>query len=96
MKRTDPKRVDLIIREAIEASGHADTYLEYRACYMWAEVVGEYINAHTTRRYVDKDTLHVYISSASLRSELTYAAPSLIKAINDRLGTPLIRSISIH
>ena len=49
MKKTEAKRVDSIIREAIEASGQLRTFDEQRICYLWSEVVGPWINSQTAQ-----------------------------------------------
>ena len=96
MKRTEAKRVDQIIREAVEAAGQADTYDEYRLCYLWPEIAGPWINSQTTRRYVENGILHVYIASAPLRSELSFALERLTEALNQAVGRPIITGIQLH
>ena len=96
MKKTEPIRVDRIIRQAIEATGQARTFDEQRLCYLWAEVVGPWINSQTTRRYVEGGRLHVYIASASLKSELQFALPGLTEALNRATGAEIITGIVLH
>lgn len=96
MKKTEAKRVDQIIREAIEASGNSRTFDEHRLCYLWSEVVGPWINSQTTRRYVENGCLHVYIASASLKSELQFSLDNLRDALNRAVGSEIITSIMLH
>ncbi|MDE5642486.1 MAG: DUF721 domain-containing protein [Muribaculaceae bacterium] len=96
MKKTEPKRVDMIIREAIEATGKARVFDEQRLCYLWADVVGPWINAMTTRRYVEGGRLHVYIASASLKSELQFSLQQLTDALNRAVGDRIIEGIELH
>ena len=95
-KKTEAKRLGDIINEMIAASGHADTYDEQRLCYLWTEVVGPTINRYTTRRYVDHGTLHVYLSSASLKNELSYLTETLADKLNEATGRHVIDRIEIH
>ena len=57
MKRTEPLLFSEIFNRVVEQSGHADTYAEQRACFVWPEVVGQGVNRYTTHRYVDHGTM---------------------------------------
>ncbi|MCC8071162.1 MAG: DUF721 domain-containing protein [Bacteroidales bacterium] len=96
MKRTEPKSIATIIDEAIQASGMADTVAEQRACYCWSEVVGPGVNRYTMRRYVDHGVLHVYITSATLKNELSFMRSNIVGHINRLVGRDVITSIVIH
>ena len=96
MKRTDPKSVNQIIDEYLSHEGLTTTVDEQRAAYLWPEVVGHVINSYTTRRYVDKGVLHVYISSAPLKQELSFCRERLTADINAAIGRPVLTGIVIH
>lgn len=96
MQRTEPKSIAEIFDEAIAASGHADTFAEQQASYLWSEIVGPGVNRLTIRRYVDRGVLHVTLTSAALKNELSFHRSSLIAAINNRLGRNVITDIQIH
>ncbi len=97
MKRTDPRLFADIFAEGMQRAGLTDTYDLQRASYLWAEVVGPTVNRLTTRRYIDDNgTLHVYISSAPLKSELSFLTDTLIKRINNAVGKNVLKSIIIH
>lgn len=96
MKRTDAKAVIDIIKEYLERDGIDVRFNEQRAVYLWPEIVGPGVNRYTTRSFVDKGVLHVYISSAALKNELSFMRPQIIEAINTAVGTPVITEISLH
>jgi predicted nucleic acid-binding Zn ribbon protein len=96
MKRTDPKQIGEIISEMIAATGQEQTFDEQRICYLWPEVVGPAVNRYTMRRYVDRGTLHVYLSSASLKNDLLYMRERLVGLLNEAAGRHVIDSIQIH
>ncbi len=96
MKRTEPKSVGEIIRESIAASGLSDTVAEQRACFLWPEVVGPGINRYTFKRYVERGVLHVYITSAALKNELSFNRSQLVEQINRAVGSKAITSIVFH
>lgn len=96
MKRTEAKRIGQIIAEAMDADGLSGQMAEQRACFVWPEVVGPGVNRYTTRRYVERGTMHVYITSAVLKNELTYIRQRLIEQINLAVGSNVITSIIFH
>lgn len=96
MKRTEPKSIGQIIRESIEQAGMTETVAEQRACYLWAEVVGPVINRYTFKRYVERGVMHVYLTSAALKNELSFNRSSLVKRINQAVGSDAITSIIFH
>lgn len=96
MKRTDPIRVGTLLDNVMLSGDTRDTVLEQRASYLWVEVVGPGVNRYTFRRYVDKGVLHVYITSASLKNELSFMRSRIIEQINARVGAPILTDLIIH
>ena len=96
MKRTDPMSLRQIIDMVVDRSSSKTEMLEHRASYLWPEIVGQGVNRYTTHRYVDHGTMHVYITSASLKNELGFHKAALIEQINRRVGRNVITSITIH
>ncbi len=96
MKRSEPLTVGQIIDQALSQAGSRDTYLQQQACFLWTEVVGPAFNRYTTRRLVDRDELHVWLSSGSVKNELRYLAPQIIATINRNLGSPVLTKLIIH
>lgn len=96
MKRTQPQVIAEIVDEVFRHNGMSQAVAEQRICYLWPEIVGPGINRYTTRRYVDHGTLHVYLSSASLKSDLNYMRQDLIEQLNRAAGATVITAIAIH
>lgn len=96
MKRTDPKQISSIIDEAMSRAGLTDTLNEQRASAAWIDVVGPSINRYTSRRYIDRGILHVYITSAPLKNELMFNRSKLIDALNRAVGTDVVKEIQFH
>ncbi len=93
MKRKEAESVGDIIRKYVENDGDAEAFARQKISYLWSEIVGPVINQNTTRRYVDGDVLHVYISSASLKSELAYITEPLQKTQNKAVRSHLFSKI---
>lgn len=96
MKRSDPKQIASIIDEAMARTGLTDTLNEQRAAASWIDVVGPAINRYTSRRYVDKGVMHVYMTSAPLKNELSFNREKLINAINRAVGADVVKEIQSH
>ncbi len=96
MKRTEPKLIVDIIRESLERDGIESRFNEQRAAYLWGDVVGPGVNRYTTRRYVEHGVLHVFLSSASLKQELSFMRQAIIKSLNAAVGTAVINDIVLH
>lgn len=96
MKRSEPLRVGQIIEQALSQAGSRDTYMQQQACSLWSHVVGPTINKYTTRRMVDRDALHVWLTSAPLKNELMFISQQIIDTINRNLGSVVITKLIIH
>ena len=96
MKKRYAQSVAQIIDKAFEEADLTRAVAEQRLCYLWPEIVGPGINRYTTRRYVSDGTLHVYISSGVLKTELEFMKTHLIEALNKAVGTDVIHSVVIH
>lgn len=96
MKRTYPKHIAAIIEEAMNRAGLTDGLNDRPAAAVWADVVGPSINRYTLRRYVDHGVMHVYLTSAPLKNELSYSRAALVEAINKAVGADVVKEIVIH
>lgn len=96
MKKTEAMSVTDILNLYINDAGRRDVFDRRKIEFLWADVVGQAINRATLRRYVDGDVLHVYLSSAPLKSELVFMAEAIVKALNDAVGSQIINKLAIH
>lgn len=96
MKRTEAESIGDILRSFIETPDSREQLNRQKVSYFWSRVVGPEVNRHTTRRYVEDRVLHVYIDSAAIKSEMAFAANSLIKVLNNEVGASVIDKIIFH
>lgn len=96
MKKREPQLVSDIIQAAIDRSGTRQVYEQQHVCYLWPEIVGPSINRYTTRRWVERDEMHVCIASASLKNELSFLASTLVQRLNAAAGSHVISKIIFH
>lgn len=96
MKRTEAISVGDILKAMIESDGDPGEFDRQKAAFLWSEVVGPTINQATIRRYMEGDVLHVFISSAPLKSELSFMVAGIADKINEALGRRVIKKIALH
>ncbi|MBD5316054.1 MAG: DUF721 domain-containing protein [Bacteroides sp.] len=96
MKKKYPEQIGNIVERMLEQNGVTNLYDEQRLCYLWAETVGPGINRRTTRRFVEDGVLHVYLTSAVLKNELTFRRRELVEALNKAVGKDVIHDVVFH
>ena len=62
----------------------------------WIKLMGNGVNNYTTLVRLERDTLHVQLSSSVLREELSYGKEKIIKLLNEELGKPIIKKIVLR
>lgn len=96
MKRTEPMSIRQIIDQVLDNSSRKSDFMEQRAMSYWADVVGPGVNHLTARRYVSKGVLHVYLSSAPLKTELEFRKSAILEALNSLAGGEPLKELRIH
>lgn len=96
MKQSEPMRLDDIIEKMVTATGLRPQFEAHSIENVWPDVVGKQINAYTSRVYVRGRTLHVHLTSASLKEELGYMRELLVRQLNSAAGADVITNIAIH
>lgn len=85
-----------IIDQVLDTSSRKNEYMEQCALSYWGDVVGPGVNRLTDRRYVSHGVLHVYISSAPLKTELEFRKSSILAALNSLAGGEPLKELRIH
>lgn len=98
MKKTEAQQIGEIINEVFSRAGQQGNAARHRALAMWHMVVGQGVNRMTTRRYVtDAGVMHVFITSAAVKSDLAFMKRQLIDNLNSFAGSPdAITDLIIH
>jgi len=85
-----------VLKEFIEAN-RLQTGLDKVSVHdAWHSVMGEAISKYTTAVKLDRETLHVNLSSSVLREELSYGKEKIIQMVNEELGKDLIKKIVLR
>lgn len=94
MKRVKAQSIGDILREFFTQNPEIGRRLdEVRLVHAWREMLGPGVAQATREAYVRGATLHVVLDSAVLRSELMMWRDRLVRTLNERVGTDVIREI---
>ena len=94
MKRVKAQSIGDILREFFTQNPEIGRRLdEVRVVHAWREMLGPGVAQATHEAYVRGATLHVVLDSAVLRSELMMWRDRLVRTLNERVGTDVIREI---
>ena len=94
MKRVNTQSIGEILREFFAQNPEIGRRLdEVRIVHTWREMLGPGVAQATREAYVRGATLHVVLDSAVLRNELMMWRDRLVRTLNERVGTDVIREI---
>lgn len=96
MKRRNALTVGEIVAEFMQREQLDVLLAERRALSLWPAIVGPGIDSYTTARNVENGIITVHITSAPLRHQLMLTRASIIKQMNNTVGTEVIKDIIIR
>lgn len=83
--------------KAFYHDNHRDNALdEQRILDSWIEVVGDFIAAHTLKKSIKNGVFYVKVDADSLRNELVYAKSMLLKKLNSKAESEILKDIVIN
>ncbi len=96
MKRSDPIRLGAVLDDFISSSPTiARKIAETRVASVWPIVVGSKIASYTTSVHAVNGKATVHISSSVVRHEVFLRRTEIKDAINELLGSVVVRVIDI-
>ncbi|MEY8848378.1 DUF721 domain-containing protein [Psychroserpens sp. XS_ASV72] len=95
-RHNDNLPISEILKEFVDANNLQSGLDKVNVKEAWAEMMGNGVNNYTTNVQLDKDTLHVQLSSSVLREELSYGKEKIIKMLNESLGKEIIKKIILR
>ena len=84
------------IKGLFEAYNLGDKYDEINVINSWESIVGKQIAQKTTRLFIQKGIMHLFLSSAPLKSELRYYKAVVIEKVNSFAKQEIIKDLIIH
>jgi len=94
MRATNDQTIKEVIMDLLKTYRIENKLHAVRLIDSWEVVTGKLISNHTVNLYVKQKTLFVYLDSAALRNELSYAKKKIIKALNKEVGVEVITDIN--
>ncbi len=89
--RTEP--ISKIVDSYLKSAGIDNKIREVRMINSWEEIVGRSVAKLTTGIYFRNGVLFVSLRSSVVRNELMMLREGIIKALNDKAGSTLVRDI---
>ena len=96
MKRTKAQPIGELLDQLFKSPDIAAKIAEGSLPHVWREIVGEVVAAETRQVRFVRGTLYVHISSSILRNELMMQREALVRAINKKLSTDLVKSVVVQ
>lgn len=96
MKRVKAQPIGELLNQLFRSPDIAAKIAEGSLPHIWREVVGEVIAAETRQVRFVRGTLYVHISSSVLRTELMMQREALVRSINLRVGSDLVKSLVVQ
>lgn len=83
--------------KAFYHDNHRDSALdEQRILDSWNDIVGDFIAAHTLKKSIKNGVFYVKVDADSLRNELVYAKSMLLKKLNSKADSEILKDIVIN
>lgn len=83
--------------KAFYHDNHRDSALdEQRILDSWNDIVGDFIAAHTLKKTIKNGVFYVKVDADSLRNELVYAKSMLLKKLNSKAESEILKDIVIN
>lgn len=95
MKRNKAQNISDLVLQFLRLSGLETPLNEHRLIQAWSDVLGPQISKYTDveHLYIKNQKLYVHVTSAALRQELSMARSTLVKTLNNRVGSQVIVDI---
>lgn len=82
--------------KAFYHENHRDNAIDEQAILdSWDDVVGKFIAAHTLKKSIKNGVLYVKVDADSLKNELLYAKTTLLKGLNSKVNSEILKDIVI-
>ncbi|MFY0643559.1 MAG: DUF721 domain-containing protein [Bacteroidia bacterium] len=92
----DEKPFKDLVKGLLKSYKLNDKYEELNVTNNWENIVGRQIASKTSKLFISKSILHLYITSAPLKNELNYYKHIIIEKVNKFAGSELVKDINIR
>ena len=92
----EPQPLNAVIQQITEQKNLAKGLNHIKIKQAWGLTVGPNVEQYTKEIILRGKTLHVQLTSAPLREELSYGKEKILKHLNDALGSNEIQKIILR
>jgi hypothetical protein len=96
VKRSNESSLKEVIDQLIETYKLRDKLNEVKIRRAWELIMGNAVSNRTTAILIKEGVLHLRISSAALREELTFQRARILELMNKELGGEFLKSVVIN
>jgi len=93
MRRTEMQSLGSVIKEYLKENNFDRKLAEVEIVSSWEAIIGKQIARATSTIFIKDGTLHLHLKSSIVRNELLMMRSDIIRAINQRAGFEVVKSI---
>lgn len=95
-RHNDNASIKDVLKEFVETNRLEKGLNKVNVKDAWIKLMGNGVNNYTTAINLEGETLHVSLSSSTLREELGYGKQKIITMLNEELGKDIIKKLILR
>ena len=95
MKQGKTLTMEELVEMYLEEMGLSRQFKEREVCQVWPDVVGGMIASRTKSIRITDGKIFVSFTSSVVKNEILMVKEGLIKALNDRIGSDIVKDIIV-
>ncbi len=95
MKQGKTLTMDELVEMYLEEMGLSRQFKEREVCQVWPDVVGGMVASRTKSIRITDGKIFVSFTSSVVKNEILMVKEGLIKALNDRIGSDVVKDIIV-
>ena len=96
MRRSEIQSLGSAIRDYLKDKKIDGKIAEIEAVNSWESIIGQQIARATSSIYIKNGTLYVHLKSSIVRNELFMMRNDIMRVMNQRVGSEVVRSIILR
>lgn len=96
MRKSNQQSLKEVLNEMMEVYQLRNKLNDTKVVAHWREIMGNTIAQHTTKLYINKGILYIYLDSAPLRHELNFGKDKIMTMLNKKIGSEHITKVVLR
>jgi predicted nucleic acid-binding Zn ribbon protein len=96
MRRNDIQSLGSAIKDYLKEKKFDGKIAEVEAVSLWESIIGKQIARATSSIYIKDGILYVHLRSSIVRNELFMMRSDIMRAMNQRVGSEVVKSIILR